>query len=492
MIYNGKMAAGSSNSACPAHTEAAEALSDTCSPTSETLPMAPGRGTFFDEKIAMPNPEGEAFTARILEIFDEARPRKRKRGRKALALRIHKLAANAMRGHFYRQISSVLYFRKADSPWYKDKPSWMKHGSLAKVVNTLKDAGLVRTVTGKKMPYYSDTRSWASSYTPTEKFIQIALECGVSAESIGKQIPANELIQLFGPKGSREYDWTKGELVQPRKGPRIKFEPTTETMKWVVNLEAINAFYRKQEVTLDMSPEELAGWVTKLNADPERKGASYRLPELLETDIYRVFNNGEEANPSFGEGGRLFGGWWMSIPGNLREAITINGQQTVEFDYAECHPRMLYHKADLKAEGELYILPELEAYEVATGVAPRTYRPLVKWLMQVLINGKGRPQTANKPDHVICPPDLTILEVVKFIEIKHQLIANTFKTGAGLELMRLESDIALEIITTAMTEGWTVLPVHDSFITTIDQSDRLRTLMVDAYVKRLGMEPLFK
>lgn len=188
----------------------------------------------------------------------------------------------------------------------------------------------------------------------------------------------------------------------------------------------------------------------------------------------------------------MFGGWWMHIPGELRGTITINGQRVVELDYKNCHPRMLYAKRGLDYGGDLYALPELAALEDATGSAPGTYRPYVKWLMQVLINGKGRPHAADKPDHITMPPGLTVGEIVGFIEVRHQPIAGDFKTGAGLELMRLESDIAIEIVSTAMAEGWTVLSVHDSFITTIDKQNRLRAMMIDAYVQRLGRNPIIK
>lgn len=228
------------------------------------------------------------------------------------------------------------------------------------------------------------------------------------------------------------------------------------------------------------------------NADSELNGASYRLPELFATDIYMVFNNGNEATPDFGQGGRLFGGWWMYASETLREAIIINGIRTIELDYPECHLRMLYHQRGLLAVGELYAVPEIAAYEDATGVERGTYRPCIKRLTQVLINGRGRPDAVAHPAGMRFPSDISIPEIVRLIEISHQPVANAFRTGAGLPLMRLESDIALEIIATAMAEGWTVLSVHDSFITTIDQRDRIRTVMIDAYVLRLVQEPKFK
>ncbi len=452
----------------------------------------PGQGTFFDEYVDLRDPEGGRLTDRLVEFYDKVRPKKRKRGRDTLKLRLRKIAANALRGHYFRHPPAVLYFAKADAEEYVDKPSWMKHGAISDAVTALVEAGLVERIRGKKMPWNSETASWASSYWATDELISMAMECGVSAESIDRRIPADELVQLYAPKPRAEYDRLKGGLVQPRKGKRIWFEPTEETLEWIATLEGINAFYRQQEIALGLAPADLEGWLAKRNADPDRKGSNYRLPEMFSTDIYRVFNNGDEAHPTFDEGGRLFGGWWMHLTEDLRKAITINGKPAVELDYASCHPWMLYHQRHRTVEGDLYILPEITKYEAEKGEEIGAYRPCVKWLTQVLINGRGRLEAVERPKGVVFPTGISNTELAGFIEARHQQISDAFGTGAGLGLMRTESDIALEIVTTAMTEGWTALSVHDSFITTTDQRDRLKALMIDVYTRQVGMEPMIK
>ena len=437
--------------------------------------IAPGRGTFFDEHTELPDPEGTMLTERLVEIYDRECPRTRKRGRNILRLRLRKLAANALRGHFFRKPSPVLYYRGAAIKEWEDKPRWMKYGALADVVDAFEGAGLVKGITGKKMPWNSKINSWVSSYWATDELVSLAAECGITAESIDRRVPTVDLVQLYAPKGKTEFDRITGMLIQPRKGKRIEFEPTAQTLAWTETLEAINTFYRQQGIALGLTSAELELWLADRNADPDRKGAPYRMPETFSTDIYRVFNNGNMANPTFDAGGRLFGGWWMHIPEDLRQAITINGMQTVELDYSHCHPRMLYHERGLDGDGELYALPEIEAYEAATGVAPCTYRDCIKWLVQILLNGRGRPEAVDRPDRIAFPPDIPIKRIVDFIETRHKPIADAFQTGAGLRLMRLESDFAMEIVSTAMAEGWSVLSVHDSFITTVDHRDRMKS-----------------
>lgn len=454
-------------------------------------PLIRGKGTFFDENINLRDGEGTAITARMLEIFDATRPRQRKRSAKALEtdkIRLRRILANGMRTHFYRQSDAVLFFAKKDANWYADKPSWMRHGALGEFVKVLAAAGLLRTIPGKLMPWNSKKRSWASSYAVTDDLIAIAEDYGITPDSIELRTAPDELVRLFGPKAKRN----EPSLPGLRKGKPIAFAHTLETQNWVDSLQALNAFYREQDIGLALSPAEKAQWIAERNADPERSGSPYRLPELFQTDLYRVFNNGDEGKPTFDEGGRLFGAWWTLCESELRSAISINGRATIELDYGECHPRMLYHQRGVEPMGDLYQIPEVSEYEAAHGLNGGEYRKGIKWLMQVLLNGKGRPDLADGPERENLPPDMSFKEVVGFIKAKHQPIADAFNTGVGLSLMRLESDIALEIVTTAMREGWTALSVHDSFIAPVEYRQRLEALMVETYQRRLRHRPKIK
>lgn len=453
-----------------------------------------GRGVFFDERIDLKDPVGAKFTDQVLEMLAAAQAADGKKWRRTYPRyqRVRNILANVMRAHFFRKSPAVLYFAKADAPQYENKPKYIKHGELGKSVQSLIDLGLLTRITGKRMPGSSNTPSWASSYFPTRKLIVLSRRCRVHEGLVEYRLPRDELIQLYEPKEAKYFDRVKGELVQPNRGPPIQFQPTTETEVWTEGLLAINAFYEKHDMSLGASNAELAECVAELNADRDRRGSPYRLPEMFRTQPYRVFNNGNRNSPAFGQGGRLFGGWWMQLPESIRNHITINGQPTIEIDYAECHPRMLYHLRGLEGGGSLYSIPEIAAYEEESGKEPDTYRPCVKWLTQVMINGKGRPEQSDPPADIAFPTDLSVGQITQFIEARHTQIADAFRTGAGLDLMRLESDIAFEIVTTAMNEGWVVLPIHDSFVCQLEHKEKLRTLMTSSYSNRLGKEPAFK
>lgn len=397
-----------------------------------------------------------------------------------------------MRAHFFREVPAVLFFSKADARAYDTKPNWMRYGKLRRTILLFEAAGLVNRIKGKKMPPWSEERSWVSSFLPTRNLIELAREHGLHPGSVGLRIPESGLVRLYSPKKRAHFDRIRGELCQPPRGPLIPFEPTVETEGWTKNLADMNVFYNAQDITLGLSDADLARWLEELSGDKGHKGPPFRLPEIFRNEIYRVFNNGKPDNPSFEQGGRLFGGWWMQVPETLRKQITINGEPVVEIDFKNCHPRMLYHKRGLEVEGDLYAIPQIQELEAENELEPGAFRSYAKWLMQVLINGRGRPEATPVPDDLLVPDGYETKQLADWIEAHHQLIADDFRKGAGLYLMRDESDIALEVIATAMKQGWVVLPVHDSFVTTTDRRDDLESLMVSSYFQRFGRRPELK
>jgi hypothetical protein len=52
--------------------------------------------------------------------------------------------------------------------------------------------------------------------------------------------------------------------------------------------------------------------------------------------IHRIFND------DFENGGRFYGAWWQSLPGDLRKYILIDNQATIELDYGGFHIALLY------------------------------------------------------------------------------------------------------------------------------------------------------
>jgi hypothetical protein len=342
--------------------------------------------------------------------------------------------------------------------------------------NLLEHAGLLtRDVhPGKRKP---------SFYSVTGDLLEWAAELGVSRAYLTKRLKDDDIIRLYGPKPKRR---KKGARA---KGERIDFVHTDQTHGWLAELKTYNDFIFAQEIGLDLSPEEEAEWAVSLNKDDDVSGIDFRMPELLQTDLCRIFNNGVlgSVQQAFNQGGRFYGGWWINAPSRFRPRITINGSSTVELDYSGYHINMIYHEHGLECEGEPYTLPDIAESERQHGSEPGTYRSCIKQYTQALINCDkgGRPSQIDLDEGTELPPLYGPSRIIEMIEQRHRPIASAFRTNAGLRLQRIDSDIAMEVITTAMNEGWVALPVHDSFIAPAEHRERLLSIMNDSYTKRL-------
>ena len=164
--------------------------------------------------------------------------------------------------------------------------------------------------------------------------------------------------------------------------------------------------------------------------------------------LHRVFNRA-----SFSQGGRFYGPWWQNIPSELRADITINGIQTVEMDYPRLHPTLMYAEAGKPMPGDPYDLPDWP-------------RDLVKVAFNTLVNADTRQAAIRSIANEIRSAGAfsKAQALVREIEAKHIPIAHMFGSGAGLRLMRRDSDMTERLLLRLVKRGVVVLPIHDSYI----------------------------
>lgn len=445
----------------------------------------PPKGTFLDETITLRGSEGIALVEKVMQVIASEKVLRRRPHAAELQNERDLLAcmlANGLRCQWHRDPPLVAYQRKADAYSTKrNKPQWLSGQALSRTADFLARTELIQTQLGE--------RETSSTYQLHKNLLALAEQHGISESSLQRQFHREDLVRLKGRKPKSTFDPWMRTLVR-HKGDRIYFDPTDQTEQWCDQLAAYNEFVTKQNIHIQLQADIAHRWIGALNSDLARSGADFYRPELFRCSLYRVFNDGNVDDVSFDTGGRLAGAWWINAPKEVRARIVINGEPTVELDYSSCHPRMLYHEQGLEAPDDLYSLPELAEIERQAGLQEGYYRSGVKWLTQVLINGRGRPDLVDVPTDVSLPDAIPINDLAALIERQHAPIASAFRTGAGLRLMKTESDIALGIMTKAMTNGWTILPVHDSYISPISVKDEIRTFMIEEYHHKVGKEPI--
>ena len=188
--------------------------------------------------------------------------------------------------------------------------------------------------------------------------------------------------------------------------------------------------------------------------------------------LHRVFNRA-----SFSNGGRFYGPWWQNIRSELRADITLNGVQTIEMDYPRLHPTLMYAEVGKPMRGDPYDLADWP-------------RDLVKVAFNTMVNA-DTPQAAMRSiaNEIGGAGALAKAQtLVREIEAKHKAVAHMFGSGAGLRLMRVDSDMTERLLLRLQKRGVVALPIHDSYIVPDRVADKGELLegMAEALHKVVG------
>jgi hypothetical protein len=185
---------------------------------------------------------------------------------------------------------------------------------------------------------------------------------------------------------------------------------------------------------------------------------------LQDRTLYRVFND-----EHFTTNGRLYGGWWQSIPRDFRQFILINGKRTVELDYSGLHPNLAYSMSGSELKGDPYEL------EIGRGRSPE-FRNTVKKAFNAMLNADH--ELVRAPRGIDTGSfDITWRQLKAAIYERHAPIAGRFFSAIGAHLQNIDSEVAVRVLRHFADMGVAVLPVHDSFIMHSGYENELRDVM---------------
>jgi hypothetical protein len=220
----------------------------------------------------------------------------------------------------------------------------------------------------------------------------------------------------------------------------------------------------------------------KAEAKAQRKGKSNGKPiyvpsggDLTAKSLYRAFTG------DWNHGGRLYGGWWQNIEGEERRLLTIDGEPTVEIDFGNLHPALLYKARGKRLDRDPYHLPPYS-------------RDLCKETFQRLINRsnrKGGADIKRAKDHKP-PSDISFETFLGDYKNHLSAVADLFGKNVGTILQREDSDLALQILGEMDKLEIVTLPIHDSFMVSIDREPVLRATMARVYQDRYDIKPNLK
>lgn len=182
---------------------------------------------------------------------------------------------------------------------------------------------------------------------------------------------------------------------------------------------------------------------------------------------------------NYEEAGRLYSNF-QSLTSAERRNILLDGEETIEWDYASHGPRILWHLEKIDPPGSPYLFEQPEL------------RAIAKHALTVLLAAENRRKAEGSlffqfPDE----PREKLLHVLNQVAEFNKPIAHRFY-GAWKLTQNRDSEIAVAVLTELFDLEVPALAVHDSFIVRRSDSERLFKTMTTCYQRVIGTQHLPK
>ena len=254
------------------------------------------------------------------------------------------------------------------------------------------------------------------------------------------EIPEHPAIHL---KSNLDTETILLRNIVDNKRVLVDYEEDAFTDKARKKLRTINQCFTRHWVDLRILDKDVLALQERLFDDTEKQPV-----DLTKKMIVRIFSNN-----SFEEGGRFYRGWWQNVPSEYRPHITIDGKATVEHDYSQLNPNMIYSVYN----------KELGSEDAYSRVAGPEHRDVVKQAFNAMFQHDR--MLDRKPDGIdLDAIGMSWRELKKAILDAHKPIKDYFFNGLGNRLQFEDSIIAENIMLQFAKMDAPALPIHDSFI----------------------------
>jgi hypothetical protein len=198
--------------------------------------------------------------------------------------------------------------------------------------------------------------------------------------------------------------------------------------------------------------------------------------------FYRSFSK------DYSKHGRIYsdGGSFQNWKKKFIKDLIIDGQPTVELDYSTTHTAIAYAiKGVSLPSKDVYVLNSLSPI-----LNDKLRRRLGKVFTNIMLNADSRNAAAQAIGKAFADLGIkyksefgiSIPDIIEEITERHGPIKSYFFSGAGLALMKVESDICIEIVDKFTQLNKPIIPKHDSFIVKAEDEKLLQQTMVDAWI----------
>ena len=263
----------------------------------------------------------------------------------------------------------------------------------------------------------------------------------------------------------------------------IEYKDTSTTRRYRDEVQAINAWLKSADVTFDKTAAKRGVVEPALIYNIDHVDPNAR-------QLRRYFSRG-----SFRSGGRLFGAFWQNLERQSRlRGLRIDGERVISLDYSQFNPLLAYSIAgNTPPVGDAYTITGLERHRervkrvfnaMMFAVAP--FKKFPKGLRTP--RRLGEPPSNNEP----FPDWMKIEDVTGAIIKKHPAISKLFYSGAGHEMMFVESEIMMQVLLGTIDQNVVALPVFDAIVVREAEEAKAQSVMQEQFQKRTGLAVTIK
>jgi hypothetical protein len=258
-------------------------------------------------------------------------------------------------------------------------------------------------------------------------------------------------------------------IMKDDAGNIVEYEDTKESKRNRADLKRYNKLLAKTDISI--AGENIFTFSDK------QTGHQRTVDMNSNKFVTRIHNRS-----NFAFGGRFYGGYWQLLPKKIRADIKINGQDTVEYDYAGLHISILAAKEQVEIDGDPYSVPLIDEM-----IDPIEQRKFLKIVVLVAINSKSVESACRAicskhskafPSHIERKGRHSFIKSLLslFLE-KNSWMSKYVCADVGIQLMYEDSKIASMIINSFTKMKVAILCVHDSFIVPVEYEQELLNQM---------------
>lgn len=299
-------------------------------------------------------------------------------------------------------------------------------------------------------------KRWATRFRATPALLSMAAEYDITATTVKDNYKAETAktfpIELRAKKGVEHGAKGRGMKVD-RSDPKV--------LQLAADLREVNQFLSEHTFNFGPSP-------------------TFR----------RVFNNGDQADFDWNQGGRLISGGkdvYQQWKSERRKDIKIDGEDVVELDFRSSQPTLAYALAEEPLpSGDLYDvdgLPRLVVKNLMTAHLGKGSRP-TQW-------PEGTKAKYKNEYGRDLGKDLKLYECVDAVEAAHPILLRLNDHGIDVyRLQYVESKIILRAMLNLIRDHQVPsLPVHDCLIVRYRDQNVAQAYLDEAFFSEVGIHP---